>query len=218
MKKGIYSLEAINLFMQHTQKGFILPLIVIAAVVILGGGAWYANHRADVDSKTEMKGDVGDKKDGDSMKQEDTGMNVSANGEVTVNGSIEDIVKSGKDYECTFSKKVGTVDMAGRLYTSGENVRGEFKTNIPNYGVVTAYMIADKDNVYTWSSMVNQGFKTSKTAAVKTDTKVSTNLNPSMPSASQMADYKAQYNYTCKPWVKDAALFAVPANITFKIL
>lgn len=204
--------------MHNKQQGFIIPLVIIAAVVIVGGGVYYVKTHTNTEVKTESTAQ-GDAMKSDTNSAEQT---VDANGNVMIKGSFAELAKSGKDYECTFTATHESIKTEGHVFVSGENVHGEFKTSIPNYGPMTAHMIADANFVYTWSSVMPQGIKVSKTkdmnANVQTGGQVNTSTGSIKTNGSQNFDYNGMYDYNCKPWSKDASVFVPPSNVTFRVL
>ena len=83
-------------------------------------------------------------------------------------------------------------------------VAGDFVVNSPQAGALNAYMITRDQTSYTWTSMSNQGFKSTVTA---TDT--------SGQTKSGSVSYSAQMDYSCQAWNPDSSKFNLPSNISF---
>lgn len=125
--------------------------------------------------------------------------------------NLMNLTKRGGDYKCTFSQTTSVGDSNGTVYISGKKIRGDFvsKVSIPSLSLtetVDTYMISDGESVYTWSSMVPDGFKAPVSEDFKSGDSASLNNNP----ASQ------ELEYTCVSWVVDESVFKIPTNITFK--
>lgn len=178
-----------------------LALWVLGAVLVAGGGYYYVSHRSSMPEAGTVS----------------QGATASSTGEAgaqqggAFSGSIADLSARGGDWSCvikaqsdTGSAQAGTV---GTVYVSGHNVRGDFSTNAPGYGVVESHMIADGTNVYTWSSAMPFGIKTAMTASSQSG---------SQATSGQGASANQSYAYDCTPAQSDASLYAPPANVTFR--
>jgi hypothetical protein len=171
---------------------------IIASIVgvIVVGGIWASmsgKSSQTVDSTTSVKSSM-----------------VSADG--SFKGSLADLMKGGKSYQCTVNQTVEGITSTGTVYVSGEeHIRGDFTSTIPSYGNVKSSMITDASSVYVWTSMMSQGFKSPRTTE---NTKVTGNTE----AMKQGLDINQQLDYNCTPWTVDMSVFAVPTNITFKTM
>ncbi len=207
--------------MQNSQKGFIIPLIIVALAIIVGGGVWYSKSHNKVNvEKSAMTENNTDSVNNDKVKKDEA--SVDASGKVKVHGSLADLAKYGKDYECTFSSNQAKMQMDGHVFVSGENVAGEFKIHAGSAGVMTSHIITDKDFMYSWSSMMNQGFKKAKntqatTSISGTPVNVPGNTAVKGTGSTNAQDFQNMYDYDCQVWNKDASVFVPPANISFRL-
>lgn len=129
----------------------------------------------------------------------------------TVKGNVFDLLKLGKSLKCTYSMDAEGISVSGTSYVSGKNMRGDFE-NADNGGAkIQSHMISDGTWVYSWSSASPMGFKMNISEAESKGTTTDTDT-----SDNQYADvFKNDLNYKCTPWIEDASLFKVPANVEF---
>lgn len=169
---------------------------IIAVVVIATGAIWY----------------VGTKNSAPEVKNEPVVLNtteatsddiVAADG--SFSGSVYDLAKSGKAYECTVNHTVQGISSKGIVHVFGDNIKADFTSTVPILGSIKTTMIADADSVYTWTSMMNQGFKSARGVAA-----ISVNNKP------QSVDLNQTLNYNCVSWTADMSIFTLPTTITFK--
>jgi hypothetical protein len=121
-------------------------------------------------------------------------------------GSVAELTKRGGSWKCTVDAATAQSISAGVTYVSGNKVRADFTTLVQGYGSVESHMIADGESVYSWSSMMPQGIKTTMMAQGVGGTATS----------GQGGDANQSYSYDCQPWTSDASLLVPPANVTFK--
>lgn len=162
----------------------------IVALVAIGGGAYYFMNTSSGTMDTSETGDA------------------SAQ-EGAFEGSFMALAKRGGNWKCTVdaqaSTGAGSAVSSGVVYVSGEKVRADFTSTVQGFGNVDSHMIADGVNVYTWTSMMPQGFKTKMTAMESGGTETS----------GQGFDANQSYGYDCERTSADASLFAVPSTVTF---
>jgi hypothetical protein len=153
------------------------------AVVILGGGGWYAASHVHRSAPV-------------------TDAAPAAEAEGSFTGSLRALVARGGNYACTMHTDSGNTPTDGTIYVSGEHIRGDFTSTVPQIGNVDTHMIADGDTLYLWNSLMPKGIKSSEVA--ETD-----------GSDSDGVNMDQSYTYDCKAWVADESKFVVPTDITF---
>ncbi len=126
------------------------------------------------------------------------------------NGSMNELVARGGNYECNFTHATDVSDSAGTVFISGKKMRGDFvsTTKVAANLKVESHMISDGEFMYNWSSAAPMGFKI---AIAET-----TNATPT--TGSQSLDYNQKLDYDCKAWTVDSSKFAIPAEIKFTTL
>ena len=173
---------------------YLIGLAVAVAVVL--GGYFVINQHSTSDAPANT--------DGASMEQEAS--------EGAFEGSLADLSRRGGNWKCvvetTANTGAGSVASSGTVYVSGEKVRADFTSEVPGFGVVDAYMIADGAYVYSWTSMTPQGVKTEMVA----DTEETTE---DVPTSGSGYDPNHSYEYDCQMATADASLFVVPGDVTF---
>lgn len=179
-----------------TMKSIYIFSGIIGVVIVATGVIWYVSTRNTETAVSENPVILG------STEQTDTDL-VAADG--SFSGSVFDLGKTGKSYECTVSHTVQGINSNGVVYITGDNIRANFTSSVPVIGSVKTQMIATTDSVYTWTSLMNQGFKSERgVAKIQAQGQV------------QSIDLNQTLNYTCKNWTTDMSVFTVPTNITFK--
>ncbi len=172
-------------------------IIALLAVLAIGGGVFYITSNKNNKSEEEVSPvSSGSKKEI---------MIVDGKYE----GSISELSNSGDSYKCTVSSTANGVSSNGTVYVSGKKIRADFESEVPMVGKVSTFMIADGEYVYTWSSMLSQGFKmlqTQNEGSVSTD------------SAVQSFDINHKQSYQCEKTEVDNSRFDLPADVTFKEL
>lgn len=173
-----------------------LALGILAAVVVIGGGAYfYMNSNSAAP--------------GDSMKNEEGGEMMKAEaGEFK--GSVHDLMARGGDWKCDIGSQAstgaGVAFSSGTVYVSGKKLKGDFSIDVPSLGNVSAYMVSDGEYIYSWSSVMLQGFKAKVTAEGSGAGDTSGyGFNPDV-----------SYSYNCEPAAVDASMFTPPANVQFR--
>lgn len=161
----------------------------IVAIVILGGGGWYATTHTHETAAPAA---------GTSTSAAET------DGSFT--GSLRALAARGGSYVCTMHTDSGNVPTDGTIYVSGENIRGDFSSNAPQIGTVDTHMIADGTTLYLWNSLLPQGIKSTEMTEETTD---------ASSGNGTTLDVNRSYTYDCKAWSADASMFVVPADITF---
>lgn len=168
---------------------------VIGAVIVIGGGYFLLMSKSASAPVSES---------------EVQGTKTSVQSEDSVDDSLvsmRDLVAKGESVECAYDMDVQYSKSNGTVYIADGKVRGNFNITVSMSQAGTqefkAYMIAEGDTSYVWSSAMNQGFKIP----------IPENQPENAPQSG--VDYNQKLNYTCKPWNKDSSFFVPPADITF---
>src|SRR5262245_38336291 len=85
-------------------------VIIVAVVLILGGGVYYASHKSAM-NQAQVEGT--------------TNVNGSASLE-TSNGTLRSLLGMGKNLMCTIKEGTASSSVNGTVYMSGQMVRGDF--------------------------------------------------------------------------------------------
>ncbi len=163
-------------------------IILIIILIIAGYYLWNGSKSADT-------GEVG----GPGAMKVDAG---------AFTGSLGDLAKRGGDYECKIATSAEGVETAGKVYVSGNQVRGEFTSQVEGSPMESHMLQSGDGYTYVWSSAFPQGFKTATPAQEATGDK------PVAPSGD-FFDANLDYSWDCAPWTVDQALFKVPAEVKF---
>lgn len=168
---------------------------IVVAVVVVGGGYYVLSRPAGAPVTLDQE-----------QALATTTETSTASGRFT--GSLVELVARGGSWKCSVDSTTAQAVSSGVTYVSGGKVRADFTTNVPSYGSVETHLVADGTDVYTWSSMMPQGIKTKMTAQG----------SGAGPTSGQGVSADTKYSYDCQPWTGDAALFVVPANVTFRAM
>lgn len=181
-----------------------VTIAIVAAVVIIGGGAAYFAMNQDEDTKTATQ----------TTKSTSTEP-ASSSQETSVKGSLASIRSDGKARSCTFTYSGASGSGSGTMYSDGKG-RGlltmELVTEKGNVGQSNTLTTVDK--VYSWTKTASGsvGF-VFDASTLKTESSASSSASSSnTQNASQNFDLK------CKNWNVDEAILTVPADVTFSTL
>lgn len=165
---------------------------IVGLVVVVGGGYAVYMHQP---AKTAP------------VETEATSTATTESG--TYTGTFFDLAKRGGTYTCTIDSKTNTeggkTTTSGVVHISGMNVRGDFTSTVQGMGNIESHMIADGTSVYTWNSMIPQGFKM----------KMTVSEDHSGAMSGQGSNANQSYTYDCQPGTADASVFVPPATIKF---
>jgi hypothetical protein len=126
----------------------------------------------------------------------------------SVSGSIEDLVKLGKNYKCDLQFKNGDQILAGTTYLAGGSARSDFQMKAGDK-TVTGHFIMNSQWMYTWTDGTpNQAVKFS----VQDLKKFQGQTEQASPSAG---NYQAKYDYKCYSWTPDQSKFTPPTDVNF---
>ena len=168
----------------------VIAVLVILALIILGGGAYFALGK---------KGGPGPKGNaaGSQGHQESSSPK-----------TLKDLLTSGVSQKCIFTNTTedGSTTMEGIVYASGGKIRGDFTSKTKEKTLVTHVVVEGKTN-YMWMDdekgykiTVDENAASSSTGDQQTNTTV---------------DMNKSFDYQCSPWVVNDSLFGVPTNISF---
>lgn len=151
---------------------------------------------------------------------ESTGANASDQGAPTTptgkKMAFMDFAKQGGAYECTVNQYIDssyTSTTKGTVYISKGNIRGNYNVKVQGMSIDTSVIVRD-GFAYTWTNMMTTGYK----VAVATDTTGKTSAGGTTPQGTFSWNSDMIGDYDCKPWTADAAMFTLPAKITFKTI
>ena len=140
---------------------------------------------------------------------------VAPNGEVKGQYALSQIIALHQAFKCDFEKASDTVSVKGTIFIAEDSlnkseVSGDFQITNSPVGNIESHFIT-KDNIsYTWTSLVNIGYK-----KAVTDT-ASTNSSPS--DQASIVGNNDKVNYDCSPWIPVESRFTLPNNVIFKDL
>lgn len=165
---------------------------IAAGLVVVAGGAWLAMGGLTNDVENEMPNNTEQSGETSDTQQ--------------FSGSMQDLLSRSGSWQCDVSVNAGGVVSNGTTYVSGGKMRADFTSNIPQVGSVETHMIMRDNTAYTWSSMMNRGFK----FPIQNG-----QVSASGADAQAAAAFNQNYNYDCDVWARDESKFALPSNITF---
>lgn len=127
---------------------------------------------------------------------------------VPVSGSIEDLVKMGKNYRCELQFKEGDQITSGTTYISGSSARSDYKMTSESQ-TFNGHMILTTDSIYTWvDEMPNQAIKLNAADMKK--------FQGEAQAESAGADsYSEKFDYKCFTWTPDKSKFTPPSDVKF---
>ncbi len=122
-------------------------------------------------------------------------------------GSLEQLVARGLPMQCTFTTSDKAGDTEGKIYVSGQRLRGDFTLTNTEVGDMDSFIIKDGDTYYTWNSMTpGQGTKFTITPDME---------EAEQNEAMQVLPQETDVEYSCLPWVVKSSLFEPPQEISF---
>lgn len=175
------------------QKGGNKTALIILALLIIGGIAWFAMSKKGSDSTNKTK-----------SENEQTGQMQEAKG---IN-SFKELMAMGKSQKCTIMYNQNNVVSNGTVYLADGMMRGDFTSTVDGKAMTT-HMITNKTEAYTWTEGMAQGYKMS----------IDTNEAAQRQAAQNgkaAADLNQKVNYECSPWNKDSSQFTPPSTVNFQ--
>jgi hypothetical protein len=168
-------------------------LIGVVGLVAVGGAAWFfAGGKYDIQGKLPP----------DDARQEV----VTEEKAGTFKGSMGDLLSRAGSWQCDVSVHADGVVSEGTTYVSGGMMRSDFTSTIPQVGNVSSHIIVRDDVAYTWTSMLNRGFRFPVQGGV---------AQAGGQGGQQAAMFNGNYDYDCDIWVADESKFELPAGVTF---
>jgi hypothetical protein len=126
----------------------------------------------------------------------------------SITGSLEDLIKLGKNYRCVMVAKAGDDLISGTNYVASDKVRSDYELA---YGDQTwhSHSIVTKEWMYSWiEEMPGQATKI----------KIADMDKYKSESAEEFQgaeNYEADYDYQCYSWKLDQSKFDPPTDINF---
>ena len=171
----------------------------IVAVVIVGGSFYYFSDRKERLNAIEEEVAMIDR-DTETIHYATQAENK------TFNGDLSSLLKQGGNWQCDVKSSTELADANGVVYVSNKRISATFSINAAYVGNVETKMIADGQNVYTWSNLAPTGVKAPQSSLE--------NWNGSAPTSDSYSDQNISYNYNCVKWDTDESVFSLP-EITF---
>jgi hypothetical protein len=132
----------------------------------------------------------------------------SATGQPQAASSLRDLIAQGTNQSCTYS----TDNSHGMIYLADGKIRGDFNVTTTNANNQTqtsvSHMIIMNNTNYLWTEGTKTGIKMAFDQNA-TPAPVTSN------TPTNSFDANALNNYKCSPWVADATMFTLPAEISF---
>ena len=170
-------------------------LIALAVVLLVGGGLFIVNR----DTTTPENG-------GGAVTEEQDGSTIG-----TISGGIKGLLAQGRAMQCTFESVAEGGTTTGKVYVSGNDMRGDFELMQPDNKIVTSNMIRKGDMSYVWSSEFEQGLK-----SVIPDVEIESGTTEQAAGQSDpFAELDQDVKFDCKPWIVNNAMFTPPSDIEF---
>jgi hypothetical protein len=166
-------------------------LYALIGLVVIGAGAWFVLGQKEASSEASMQGS-------------ETSEPVSTETQA-FKGSMQELMARGGSWRCDVSITAEGISSTGTTYVAEGKVRADFVSTMPQVGQVETHMLMLGNTAYTWTSMMNTGFKFPIRGA-EADPEV---------SAEVSAQLNQDYDYRCTAWPTDESKFELPSGITF---
>lgn len=128
--------------------------------------------------------------------------------------TIEEMAKSGKPYECTYSTTYENISQEGTIYFAGEDkIRGDIQVNMPETGNKMTHFIKDGEKQYIWSDGQPTGIV--MTISKEEEEKIKAEASQTDQSS---VDMNMKMNMRCKRWSPNNSVLTPPSNIQFQDL
>jgi hypothetical protein len=179
-------------------KRIIMVIGVLAVLLLIGGGAFYAMKPKITSGPATNEGNLSA-----ANQNNPTGTPQS------IQGTLKNLLTEGKSVSCTYTNNQANYATSGTVYVANGKMRSDFKSTMADKPETSGHIIVDGTYSYVWTDQNNQGFKvlmaqpTTSPAAGQT-------------GGSQGPDLNQQVNYTCNSWTPDNSMFSLPANVTFQ--
>lgn len=187
----------------RSQQGMapIIIAFVVAAIIAVGGGAFYFIRNAPSSPSA--------------AESSDSAAAPSAPQKEELRSTIPGVVQQGQNLECDWRLPNTTADSpfnTGKLYTSGQKGRSMISGSVGEGMTMEGNAIYDGAQVFTWITMGNQTF-----GQLFTPEKLAELDSGMTPQERQQAEQiRSEMIFTCKEWTPDETMFVVPSDIEFK--
>ncbi len=162
--------------------------VLVIAVIVVGGFFIFKNRQAANNTTGEQAG-----------TQDNAGKKIS----------FSDFIKQGGSYKCDVKQATSDFENSGTMYVSDGRVSGEFNV-IAEGKTIQTHFASINVYSYEWMEGSKTGFKVKVSA---TTDSTGANVNGSYGwNANQIGDYN------CTAWTIDESKFALPADVTFKLV
>lgn len=118
--------------------------------------------------------------------------------------SLKDLIGLGQSQECSFSMDEGS---SGSVYVASGKMRGDFTTTSDSQTTLS-HVLVDGQTSYLWMDGQNTGFKFTIDAADQPD-------GQSGQEGQANVNLDEKVDYSCKPWIADSSVFALPQGVEF---
>ena len=176
-----------------------LIIIAVIIIVLLAGLFFWNNLRSKKGTSNEL---TQTQKSEDIEKTEEAELD-----ELSVEGSVFDLFKLGKNVSCTYSGTSEGTALTGTTHVSGKKMHGTYSVTT-NGNTIEGNMVSDGEWLYTWTSEMPQGVKININKAEE-------ELAGETSDGTSTESLTKDYNYKCTNWKVDESVFSVPTNITF---
>ena len=174
---------------------FNLLLGIVAAIVVVGGGAYVAMNPEIITSITG-----GSAEEGEEMMENEEGENAS------VGNTFANLVALGQSVTCTFSHDDGAGNRSsGTVYMTGgaTQMRGDFTVEASGTAPVETFMVRTGGYTYMWSDASPQGIKSQVVNEAE------------LTSDDQNGGIDEDTEFSCQAWNVDNSKFSLPSGIQF---
>ena len=174
---------------------FNLLLGIVAAIVVVGGGAYVAMNPEIITSITG-----GSAEEGEEMMENEEGENAS------VGNTFANLVALGQSVACTFSHDDGAGNRSsGTVYMTGgaTQMRGDFTVEASGTAPVETFMVRTGGYTYMWSDASPQGIKSQVVNEAE------------LTSDDQNGGIDEDTEFSCQAWNVDNSKFSLPSGIQF---
>lgn len=168
-------------------------LYAFIGLVVVAGGAWFVLNLQSPEETPSMAQESPETSDMPSNEAQD------------FKGSMQELMARGGSWRCDVTATIQGITSSGTTYVADGMVRADFTSSVPQIGNIESHMIMRGNTAYTWSSMMNQGFKFPIRGG---------EVEPEV-SAEMAAQVNQEYDYRCVAWPTDESVFALPTDITF---
>jgi len=178
-----------------------VAIIIVAVLVVVGVGVFATRGTTD-NQVSQIGGNSAE------VPLGEAGEGV---GEL-VSGNIKDLIMRGASLRCDFKHvddRGGST--AGTVFTSGEQMRGDFEYNEAGGAVTKSSMIRNEEFTYIWGSGEESGIK------IRTPNE---DVDATLPvqdvvGSTQFDPSTENVDYNCVPWSVQTSTFEPPSDVPF---